>query len=596
MTELLDGQIDHGTRNSGTAADRTRRTASLRSRDLRCVKVGNLWRFTEDDIQDLISARRRNALTEDHAPRLLQDALRSAARESGDQVKLVSGTERLSFAKIDLHSERLASRLIARHVRAGDRIILGLPNSAAFVVACFAIWKARAVVVALDPAIRSTNLQHILERTEPTALIAERSFVERVQEMPEVLRFFRVFFLKDPSSTRADTAQIPVESLQTAIAGEVEMGALPAGARPDDLATITFTSGSTGAPKGVMHTHESTLACASFTLDYLELSKTDVMVVPLPLHHILAFRRFLTCFLAQCTVLIAPDIFVALRQFPVLRPTGVVLVPAACNIIIDTFASFFGDNCGSLRYVEIGSEPMSPERLCALQAILPHTQIHLTYGLTEGRVGYLKPGPNGVFNRLASSNDGLQVQVVDGQGQPVAHGETGEVLLRGSGLLKGYWGDSPEAITRITNDGFRTGDMGLMEASGDVQLMGRMDDILKVGGHKVNPREVEAVLQRHPNVAEAVLVGLADPQKIMEVKLHAFVVPRKDSTPTAAELVAHCRLHLEPYKVPASIQFRASFPKTPLGKIQRHLVAQEAQGATVREHDPSKGSSDPFDA
>jgi acyl-coenzyme A synthetase/AMP-(fatty) acid ligase len=138
--------------------------------------------------------------------------------------------------------------------------------------------------------------------------------------------------------------------------------------------------------------------------------------------------------------------------------------------------------------------------------------------------------------------------------------------------------------------------MGLMEASGDVQLMGRMDDILKVGGHKVNPREVEAVLQRHPNVAEAVLVGLADPQKIMEVRLHAFVVPRKDTAPTAAELVAHCRLHLEPYKVPASIQLRASFPKTLLGKIQRHLVTQEAQEAAVQMGDPSKGANDPVGA
>ncbi|PYU84074.1 MAG: hypothetical protein DMG51_11065 [Acidobacteria bacterium] len=487
-----------------------------RSGDLRGEKVGKVWRFTEDDIRDFISARGHHPTTDE----------------------------------IDRYSDGLANRLVARHVRPGDRIILGLPNSAAFVIACFAIWKARAVVVALDPAIRSTNLRHILERTEPTALIAETSFVERVQEMPGVLRFFRVFFLKDPSAALPETAQIAVESLQTAIAGDVETGALPAGARPDDLATITFTSGSTGAPKGVMHTHESTLECASFTLNFLELSKTDVMVVPLPLHHILAFRRFLTCFLAQSTALIAPDIFVALSQFPVLRPTGLVLVPAACNMIIDTFASFFRDNGDSLRYVELGS----------------------------------------------GSNDGLQVQVVDGQGQPVAHGETGEILLRGSGLLKGYLGDSQEALTSIKNNGFRTGDMGMMEANGDIQLMGRMDDILKVGGHKINPREVEAVLQRHPNVAEVVLVGLADPRKIMEVKLHAFVVPRKDAAPTAAELVAHCRLHLEPYKVPASIQFRGSFPKTPLGKIQRHLVTQEAQGAAVEEGDPSQGPNNPVGA
>src|SRR5438552_550593 len=186
-----------------------------RSGDLRGVKVGKVWRFTADDIRDFISARGHHPPTEDHAPRLLQNALRNAAKESGDQTKFICGTERLSYAEIDRYSDGLANRLVARHVRSGDRIILGLPNSAAFVIACFAIWKARAVVVALDPAMRSTNLQHILERTEPTALIAQPSFVERVQEMPGVLRFFRVFFLKDPSAALPETAQIAVESLQT---------------------------------------------------------------------------------------------------------------------------------------------------------------------------------------------------------------------------------------------------------------------------------------------------------------------------------------------------------------------------------------------
>jgi long-chain acyl-CoA synthetase len=511
------------------------------------------------------------------APRLLPHALRHAAGQSGRQVKLISGTERLSYAEIDLYSDRLAGRLVELQIRPGDRVLLGLPNSGAFIIACFAIWKARAVVVALDPAIRSNNLQHILERTEPSALIATNSFAERVREMPQVLRSFRAFFLEDPAASPSDDP-VSVLSLPETISSETQTAELPTGARHDDLTSITFTSGSTGVPKGVMHTHESTLACASFTLNFLQLSQSDVMVVPLPLHHILAFRRFLTAFLAQCTTLIAPDVFVALAHFPKLRPTGLVMVPAACNILIDKFAPFFRENGASLRYLEIGSEPMSPERLSALQAILPNTKIHLTYGLTEGRVGYLKAGPKGVFNRIPSVNNGLEVQVVDTRGQSVAQGETGEILLRGSGLLKGYWGDSQEALDRIQQEGFRTGDMGMMEANGDVELMGRIDDILKVGGHKINPREVEAVLQRHPGVAEAVLVGLADPQKIMEAKLHAFLVLAAEKIPTNEELIAHCRKHLEPYKVPAAFHVRAAFPKTPLGKIQRHLVVQEAQG------------------
>lgn len=530
---------------------------------------------------------------EDRGPQLLQDVLRNATSECQEQIKFISGAERLSFAAIDLYSDRLAKQLIARTVRPGDRVILSLPNSAAFIIACFAIWKARAVVVALDPAIRSSNLEHILEKTEPTALIANNTFAQRVSEMPAVLPFFRAFFLKDALATLPDPARITVHSLESVFSSDAETGTLPTDAQTDDLATITFTSGSTGVPKGVMHTHESTLACATFTLNFLKLSKSDVMLVPLPLHHILAFRRFLTCFLAQCTAAFAPDIFVAVKQFSELRPTGLVLVPAACNLLIDNFGSFVQSHGNSIRYIEIGSEPMSPERLKALEALLPRADIHLTYGLTEGRVGYLKPGPKGVFDRLASSNHGLQIHVIDTQGQPVARGETGEILLRGSGLLKGYWGDSPEAIARIRNQGFRTGDMGLLDPNGDVQLMGRIDDILKVGGHKINPREVEAVLGRHPSVAEAALVGLADPLKILELELHAFVVPRAGTAPIDAELIAHCRQHLEPYKVPAKIHFRASLPKTSVGKIQRHLVAQEAQKDLLQEKNTAHGPSNP---
>ena len=140
-------------------------------------------------------------------------------------------------------------------------------------------------------------------------------------------------------------------------------------------------------------------------------------------------------------------------------------------------------------------------------------------------------------------------------------------------------------MAEIRNNGFRTGDMGLTDEDGDVQLMGRMDDILNMCGHKVNPREVESVLQRHPSVAEAVVVAAVDQRKNMEA-LHAFVVPRKGAGPVEEELVDHCRQQLELYKVPARIYFRDSLPRTALGKIQRHLVARwpkNVMAGTVRD-------------
>ncbi len=509
-------------------------------------------------------------------PTLLHSALRDAAQESRGLAGIQFEGANTSYAEMDVLSDRLAARLLACGIQPGDRVILGLPNSSEFFIVCFAIWKVGAIVIPLDTAIRPTQLQDIIGRTEPTALVADPNFAKRVLELSEALQSFRVFFVKGPGPCKTAASCIPVESLAEVFASDMDSKGLPVDVKPEDVATITFTSGSTGLPKGVMHTHQSCIACATFTRDFLGLSPNDLTAIPLPLHHVLAFRRVLTCILAKCSAVIAPDIFAALKVIPTLRPTGLVLVPAACNIMIDNFASFLRDNDGIVRYIEIGSAPMSRERLSSLQAILPSTQIHVTYGLTEGRVGYLKTGPSGSFNLLACSNDGLQVQVVDKDGHPVRDGETGEILLTGSGLMRGYWGQPVSEQERLATHGFRTGDMGRADGRGNVELLGRLDDILKIGGHKVNPREIETVINQHPAVGESVIVGLPDPQGILELTLHAYVVLKKGASCTSAELTAHCRKCLELYKVPVKTHFCSSFPKTPLGKIQRHLVIQSA--------------------
>ena len=506
-------------------------------------------------------------------PGVLPEALRIAAKSCGSGVKVISGAERLSYSRIDLYSNHLAAHLLECGVGPSDRVIIGLPNSTEFIIACFAIWKAGAVVVALDHCIRPANLEHVLEDVAPTALIAGDSFAEKVQGMPSVLRLFRAFFLTGDHS-QSQSAPVHVESLQSAMEEPVEMTGAAADIKPDDLATITFTSGSTKLPKGVMHTHESILSCASFTLSYLGLSPDDIMMLPLPLHHVLAFRRFVSCVLAHCTLVLAPDIFV-MKQFSETQPTGLVLAPSGSNILIDNFRSFFRKEGGCLRYVEVGSEPISPGRLHALQQMFPDARIQLTYGLTEGRVGYLHPGADGIFDRLDSSNRGLEIDVIDRDGHPVGPGESGEILIAGSGLFSGYWGDSIEAQARRRKEGFRTGDMGAVDENGRIRFMGRMDDMIKIAGHRINPREIEMVLQRHAGVVEAVVVAHFDPADKTGPSLCAFAIRRNGTVVSETELVAHCREHLELYKVPARIHFRESFPKTPLGKIQRHLVMRQ---------------------
>lgn len=488
---------------------------------------------------------------------LLVDILCEAARKPEQQSGVVCGATRTSYAEIDLFSDRLAKALVEKGIEPGDRVVTVLASSVEFVIACFAVWKARAIVVPEDSAIRPTNLLHILKETEPAALIVERKVAAQLQGMRDALPYLRAIFVKDRTFALSDLA------------------VWPTGGRPDDVVSITYTSGSTGPPKGVMHTHESWHAGAAFTRDYVGLSPNDKIIIPLPLHHAYAFRQILAYLLAGGTVLIAADIYQALKLMREQRPTALLLVPAACNIIIDHFGSILHEADSFLRYIEIGSASITPGRLQRLQELLPTTSVHLAYGLTEARVGFLEPGSDGLFNRIARLSPGLELQVIDGQGQPVAKGQTGEIVLRGTGLMRGYWRTPPAEQERLRNQGFRTGDIGRVDSNGKVALLGRLDHVLKIGGRKVDPIDVETVLNRHPTVVESVVTGLPDPRGIFELELHAFVVLRSDATTKETELLAHCRQQLEPYKIPVRIHFRTSLPKSAVGKVQRHLLAVE---------------------
>ncbi len=545
-----------------------------RKGQLRGVKIGKLWRFYEIDVEHFVHARlyvsgsSQNGTWASTLPDVLHDASRAGAPGA-----LICGPVQSSYAEVDVLSDRLARALIAKGVGPGDRVLTVLPNSVEFVIACFAAWKARAVVVPEYSAIRAANLAHILGDCAPAALIVDHNLAEQLESMPEALSSVEAIFIKDRTFSLSGLDRIEVESLDAILEREAHAHvALPDGATPDEAASITYTSGSTGMPKGVINTHESWLAGAMFTRDYPRLTASDRMVISLPLHHGFAFRQMLAYILANGTFVIASDIYQALKLLREQRPTALLLVPAACNIAIDHFAPVLKEADSFLRYVEIGSAAIAPERLQQLRDLLPTTDVHLPYGLTEARVGFLTQGPDGLLNRITTISPGLELSVVDADGRPVTPGEIGEIKLRGRGLMKGYWGRPRSEYQALRNDGFRTGDMARVDTNGDVVLLGRIDAMLKVGGRKVNPSEVEMALNRHSGVVESAVAGVPDPNGILENELHAFVVLHRGATLTETELLAHCRQLIEPYKVPARIHFRTSLPKSPVGKILRHAL------------------------
>ena len=204
---------------------------------------------------------------------------------------------------------------------------------------------------------------------------------------------------------------------------------------------------------------------------------------------------------------------------------------------------------------------------------MPTTPVHLAYGLTEVRIGFLKRGHDGLFNRIATVAPGLELEVVDDRGESVGEGEAGEIVVRGRGLMQGYWQESKKNRSALDRRGFRTGDRGRIDEEGEIELQGRLEDVLEIGENKIIPGELEMMINRHPAVVESAVVGERSEEGVRGSALHAFVVPRKGSKLEENELISYCREHLEFHQVPSRFHLRTSLPKSPVGKVLRHQLA-----------------------
>lgn len=541
------------------------------------LKIGKLWRFAEKDIQEFLQSRQGSRPAEPpNFHELLPHMLRETAVQYRQSAGIRCGGRNWSYSQIDELSSHVSEVLVSCGVEPGERVLLILENSVEFIVACFATWKARAVVVAEDCSIGVLRLRQILKETEPSVIITDQAIAEQIANFGAMLANVKTILLKGSARVPSGLRKLKNQSLESAMREGVTGVVLPNDARPDEVVSISYTSGSTGTPKGVMHTHESWLASAVFTKDHVGVQSEDRMVIGLPLNHAFALRQVLTYILAKASLIICKDVYETLNHLRKDAPTALLLVPAACNVILDHFSSILRACGPAIRYIEIGAGAMGPDRFAQLRDLLPQTALYIAYGLTEARAGYIRPAHEGPLNRVSWYAPGLQVEVQDSLGQPVRAGEVGEIVLKGRGLMKGYWNDPEKSRVRLETHGFRTGDLGRAEDHSEISLLGRIDDMQKIGGLKVNPLEIEAVLDRHSNVDESAVVILPDERQILEGKIHAFVVPKSCAAhPTSGELYEHCRSYLEPYKIPGQFHVRGSLPKSPLGKIQRQELVVE---------------------
>ena len=554
---------------------------------IRGMKVGKSWRFLHADIQGFLQELQYRVAPAEYAkpaevhPTLLPDILGRATRENGLQRAIACGGAEASYTDVEKASNLLADCLLSHGVVPGDRVLILLSNSLEFIAGSFAVWKAGAVLVAEDPLIKDQDLCAVMQDCAPQALIVDRAVAERLDVRRHGLENLRAVYVKGQTFGLPGLDGVRVESLDTALENETSPALLRFNsASPEDIATITYPGGVAGRGKGVMNTHANWLAGAAFTLEYLGLTKQDVLVLPVPMHQSLAMRQMLAYVMAGAQIIVSSDTSQAVRLVKDQRPTALTLRPGEVKRLVDEFSPALQKLAGSLRYVEIGSAPLEEGRFESLRRLLPETPIHLSRNLTEAQACFLGAGADGSLNRIRRVPPTLAFSIVDDQKQEARPGQSGRIWLKGPGLMKGFWGQSETEMAALKMDGYCSGDRAMKDKLGEVTLLGGAEETLQVRGHKVNLAEVEAVLRRHGMVADCAVAGLLGAAGSFEIELHAFVaLTAKGALVTERDLKAFCRAFLPSYKVPARIHFRASLPKSADGRISREALKAAAHGA-----------------
>ncbi|MXP21684.1 AMP-binding protein [Gordonia sp. HNM0687] len=472
----------------------------------------------------------------DYLPWRLAGRSVSAPAVSDDRITL-------THSEFDARTAAVAQQLSELGVGVGDVVAVMLPNRAELVIVVGAAWRIGAAATPVNPAF--------------TAEEASRQIGDSAA---------RVVVTLDGHSPHPGAAGIHVDDLATEVTTDVP----PREPAPDDLALVIYTSGSTGRPKGAMLTHANVDAMTSMMVDHFGLTPADHCMLILPLFHVNALMVSTFAPLRAGGQVTIVGTFSASRFFDDLarvRPTYFSAVPTIFALLAATPANVEPDT-SSVRFAVCGAAPVSEELLRAVSDRFGFTMVE-GYGLTEGTCASACNPVDGIrkLGTVGPAIAGQQIRVVDPDGHDVPVGERGEVLIGGPTVMAGYL-NNPEATAATIVDGWlHTGDVGILDDDGYLQVVDRIKDMIIRGGENLYPKEIESALAGAPGVLEVAVVGKPD-ALLGEVPV-AYVVPYPDADVSADELRAHCADQLTRVKVPAEITVLPALPKNPVGKIDK---------------------------
>jgi acyl-CoA synthetase (AMP-forming)/AMP-acid ligase II len=450
------------------------------------------------------------------------------------------------------------ARLEGRMPATNRRIAIIGNNHPAYVVGYFAAQFLGAATVEVGRHETMDRLTGVLKKTRPAFVLTDRDDLRESLDGEIPAESFEEFL--SACETDPDVAPSPAT--------------IPASLDGSSEASVIFTSGTTGFPKGVVLNHGNFCFVVSAVIDYLELGRDDRYALMLPLFHTYGKTVLLTSFAVGATVVLMED-FQKLPAFLSMlvdnRCTVLSLVPYHVHVLLK-WGNLSGLDLSSLRAVTSSANKLPPSAVEKLLQAVPGVRIFSMYGLTESTTRATYVPPELLADKRESCGrplNGVELKIAGEDGTTLPAGEIGEVLLRGPNVMQGYL-DDPELTAKTLVDGWLvTGDLGRVDEDGFLYLEGRISEIIKCAGERIGPAEIEEVLNQHPGIAEAAAVASPDP--VMGEIVHAFVVPREESL-EEGELRAYCTKYLSHHKIPRRYTFVDEIPKTPTGKVKKHLL------------------------
>ncbi len=518
---------------------------------------------------------------------LVHEFLEQSADRLANKVALICGQQRLTYGDLENQANRLAHALKALGVQRGDRVALYLPNCVELVIGIFASLKAGGVFVPINHTVKLDKCAYILNNCQARVLIATGRQAALTQQLAQLVPSLKATILTSPLVTAAASDGSEKKGAEVlhydAIQADYAEQRLPPVNIDLDLACLIYTSGSTGDPKGVMSDHSNVVFAASSIIRYIGSVESDIVITVLPLSFDYGLYQLLMTFKVGGTLVLERGFtFPAaiLKRIEQEAVTGFPAVPTIFSVLLQTDLSPYDLSC--LRYVTNTAAALPPSHITEIRAKFPAVTLFSMYGLTETKRTLYLP-PEQLDHRPGSVGvaiPGTEVWVEGEDGRRLDVGEVGELVVRGRHVMRGYWND-PERTAlryRLGPAGDRlcyTGDLFRMDEEGYFYFVARKDDIIKSRGEKVAPKEVENVLYALPGVREAAVIGVPDAMFGQAIK--ALVVIENDlaletgiaAALTEADVLRHCREHLEDFMVPKIVEFRLELPKTATGKIKK---------------------------